>query len=622
MANSYVDYTGNGSTTAYSIPFPFITSSHVTATVNAVSTAITISGSTATFGSAPASAAKIRISRNSSQTTRLVDYTQPSTLTEEDLDQDSLQAFYIAQEATDTANEALGINTADLQWTAESKRITNVANPTADQDAATKHYLENTWLSTSDKANITTVAGKATEIGRLGTSDAVADMAILGTSDVVTDMNTLGTSDVVSDMNTLGTSDVVTDMNTLATSSNVTNMNTLAGISSDITAVSGISANVTAVATNAVKYTWSNSTTMGDPGSGAIRFNNATVGSVSLIAIDDSDSGGDISTFINSWDDSTNTNKGTLTIRKGGAAGTFAIFTVTALTDNSGWSQLAVTHVVSNGTWSNADIAFVEFARSGDKGADGDDASEVFKTISVSGQDDIVADGATDTLTLVAGEGVDITTTAGTDSITFAGEDSSVTNKGLVELATTAETTSGSDTDRAITPAGLHGGIAGLSDATVTASDKFAFVDVGSSDALKTDTVQGILDLAGSGLAAASVAEMEAASSNTVAVTPGRITRSPLVLKVAGAFENDGSLMTSTIGVSSVTDNGTGTFQINFSTNFGSHYFTPVASAHGTAARSIVFDARAVGDVDVYVFDSGGSAADPGNCYFHIQGDQ
>jgi len=276
-------------------------------------------------------------------------------------------------------------------------------------------------------------------------------------------------------------------------------MNTLAGISSDITTVSGISANVTAVATNAVKYTWSNSTTMGDPGSGAIRFNNATVGSVSAIAIDDSDSGGDIAAFLNSWDDSTNTNKGTLTIRKGGAAGTFAIFTLTALTDNSGWSQLAVTHVVSNGTWSNADIAFVEFARSGDKGADGDDASEVFKTISVSGQDDIVADGATDTLTLVAGEGVDITTTAGTDSITFAGEDSSVTNKGLVELATTAETTSGSDTDRAITPAGLHGGIAGLSDATITSSDKLAFVDVGSSDALKTDTVQGILDLAGSG---------------------------------------------------------------------------------------------------------------------------
>ena len=84
----------------------------------------------------------------------------------------------------------------------------------------------------------------------LGTTDVVADMAILGTSDVVSDLNTLGTADVVSDLNTLGTADVVSDMNTLGTSGNVTNMNTLAGISANITTVAGVSANVTTVATN------------------------------------------------------------------------------------------------------------------------------------------------------------------------------------------------------------------------------------------------------------------------------------------------------------------------------------------------------------------------------------
>ena len=47
-------------------------------------------------------------------------------------------------------------------------------------------------------------------------------------------------------------------------------------------------------------------------------------------------------------------------------------------------------------------------------------AGEAFKTISVSGQDDVVADGATDTLTLVGGSNVTITTSAGADSITFA----------------------------------------------------------------------------------------------------------------------------------------------------------------------------------------------------------
>ena len=111
-------------------------------------------------------------------------------------------------------------------------------------------------------SDVTTVAGKATEIGRLGTADAVADMAILGTTDIVADMailgtadvvsdlNTLGTADVVSDLNTLGTADVVTDMNLLATSGNVTNMATLgaSGVVSNISTVAGVAANVTTVA--------------------------------------------------------------------------------------------------------------------------------------------------------------------------------------------------------------------------------------------------------------------------------------------------------------------------------------------------------------------------------------
>lgn len=42
-----------------------------------------------------------------------------------------------------------------------------------------------------------------------------------------------------------------------------------------------------------------------------------------------------------------------------------------------------------------------------------------FKTIAVSGQSDVVADSATDTLTLVAGTNMTITTNASTDTITF-----------------------------------------------------------------------------------------------------------------------------------------------------------------------------------------------------------
>ena len=53
-------------------------------------------------------------------------------------------------------------------------------------------------------------------------------------------------------------------------------------------------------------------------------------------------------------------------------------------------------------------------------GGGGGSVSEAFKTIAVSGQSDVVADSATDTLTLVAGSNMTITTNAGGDSVTFA----------------------------------------------------------------------------------------------------------------------------------------------------------------------------------------------------------
>lgn len=55
-------------------------------------------------------------------------------------------------------------------------------------------------------------------------------------------------------------------------------------------------------------------------------------------------------------------------------------------------------------------------------------AQEVFKTISVAGQDDVVADSATDTLTIAAAGGMTVTTTAGTDTVTFSSADTNTQN--------------------------------------------------------------------------------------------------------------------------------------------------------------------------------------------------
>ena len=114
MANSYVEYTGNGSLAAYNIPYSYLETSHISATVNGSAASISVSGSTCTFSSAPADQSKIKISRDSSPTTRLVDYTQPSTLTEEDLDTDSIQTFYLCQEAIDKVQNDLTISAVNV----------------------------------------------------------------------------------------------------------------------------------------------------------------------------------------------------------------------------------------------------------------------------------------------------------------------------------------------------------------------------------------------------------------------------------------------------------------------------------------------------------------------------
>ena len=91
-------------------------------------------------------------------------------------------------------------------------------------------------------SDVTTVAGKATEIGRLGTADAVADMALLAVTDVIADMAILGTTDVVADMNTLATTDIVADLETCA--DNNANITIVAGSISNVNTVAGSIADV------------------------------------------------------------------------------------------------------------------------------------------------------------------------------------------------------------------------------------------------------------------------------------------------------------------------------------------------------------------------------------------
>ena len=167
-----VSYTGDGSTTQYSITFPFLDSTHVKAFVNGTQTSLfTLSSSTLTFNTAPANSAIIRIERQTPTDARIVDFTDGSVLTESDLDKSADQNFYIAQEITDDSTSKLGLDTDD-KYDANNKVIKNLANPVNNNDAVNKTYLENTWLSPANKTALTTVNANIANINAVNANEA------------------------------------------------------------------------------------------------------------------------------------------------------------------------------------------------------------------------------------------------------------------------------------------------------------------------------------------------------------------------------------------------------------------------------------------------------------------
>ena len=105
----------------------------------------------------------------------------------------------------------------------------------------------------------------------------------------------------------------------------------------------------------------------------------------------------------------------------------------------------------------------------------GGGASDSFATIAVAGQSSIVADSATDTLTLVAGTGITITTDAGTDTVTITNSGSASNSFSTVAVSGQSNVAADSSTDTLTLEAGT--GISITTDAgtdTVTITNTVA----------------------------------------------------------------------------------------------------------------------------------------------------
>ena len=259
MANSFVRYTGNGSTSSYAVPFSYRAQADVTITIDGVATTAFTwdgAGTNITFTSPPANLSSIEIRRTTSQSSRLIDYADGSVLKENDLDTDSTQAFMMGQEAIDDAADKIKLDNTDFQWDAQSKRLKNVADPTGAQDVATKNYIESTWLTSADKTALTTVKNNITNINSVNSNESnintVAGVSanVTTVANNITSVNTVASdiTKVVAVANDLA--EAVSEVETVADDLNeaTSEIDTVAGSITNVDLVGGSISNVNTVA--------------------------------------------------------------------------------------------------------------------------------------------------------------------------------------------------------------------------------------------------------------------------------------------------------------------------------------------------------------------------------------
>ena len=357
-------YSGNASTTVFAYGFKIFSDDYITVIIRTDSTGAedtktktthyTVSGVgsssggnvTFTSGNTPASGETVVLLRSTART-QLTDYTPndpfPAASHEDALD----KLTFIAQEIEEELARSIKVSKTN---TISSSEFTTSASARA-----------NKLLSFDGSGDLTVTEGK------VDTVTATASSVSAGGSPTASATYTASTGALALAL----------------------------GIPTGATGATGNSAGL--------QMTFSNSTSDADPGAGKLALNNSTLSSVSVMFFDDADdNGADISTFVQSFDDASNvTAKGLIHIEKEGTASTFALYKVTgAITDASGYTKVPVSHLVSNGTFSNSDGIRVDFSYSGNDGAgsltelSGDTSPQLGGDLDMNGQDIVTTSNA------------------------------------------------------------------------------------------------------------------------------------------------------------------------------------------------------------------------------------
>lgn len=122
------------------------------------------------------------------------------------------------------------------------------------------------------------------------------------------------------------------------------------------------------------RFTFSTTTTDSDPGSGVVRFNNATQGSATQLFVDLNDTNAvDVTALLDALDDSTSTTKGYLTVHQTNDPTKWITFELTSVTTATGYRKLVVTFKAQSGAnpFANSAGITLSFTPKGDAGNPG-----------------------------------------------------------------------------------------------------------------------------------------------------------------------------------------------------------------------------------------------------------
>jgi hypothetical protein len=146
---SYVIYPGDGVQTDFSVPFPYLSKDHVKVYSGGVAvTPNWINAALIRVSPAVASGAVLLVQRKTDKAPLTV-FENTNNLTAENLTLAETQALFIAEEASDRAEQSIIVSEANGQYDFNGRRATNVSDPINDQDVVTKK-----WAVTSQTATL------------------------------------------------------------------------------------------------------------------------------------------------------------------------------------------------------------------------------------------------------------------------------------------------------------------------------------------------------------------------------------------------------------------------------------------------------------------------------------